>query len=232
VKSTRDIYRKAARKEVEELRRLAVLDLEAAGFSSPGEGAIASRLKTLAAEKHLLIPGHVAPDKAIRRATDEFSPGLALIQGFCQEESHKADTRTRRKRKGRTDPKDPSKLPYFFAALPDEYIDHFARYLPASAALTLWVLWRYSKIQMQTWVSQGTICKKSGVSENTIKRDLGLLRECNIVVRTYAGGRDFKGHVIGKSQGYKYRIKCPVAWDYERVKTLEWKKARRRVGCG
>jgi hypothetical protein len=232
VTSTCDIYREATRKEIEELRRLAILDLEGAGYTSPPEQAIVSRLNTLAAEKHLLLPGQVTPVKAVRRATDKFSPGLALIQGFCQEESHKADARASKKRKGQPDPKDPSKVPCFFAALPDEYIDHFAKYLPASADLALWVLWRYSKTQMQTWVSQDTIREKSGVSENTIKRDLGLLRECNIVLRTYAGGRDFAGNLIRKSQGYKYRINCPLAWDRERVKQLKWKKGRRRVSCG
>jgi predicted AAA+ superfamily ATPase len=98
--------------------------------------------------------------------------------------------------------------------------------------MVLWVLWRYAKGKMQTWVSQATLSRKMSTSINTVKRDLKLLEECKIIYRTYASGNDFKGNPIRKKQGYKFRLNLPLAWDLERAMSLKWKRAGRKIDCG
>jgi hypothetical protein len=211
---------------MEELRHLAALDLEGAGYTDPPEIAIESRLKTLAGERRLLLPDTLDREDATSGTSTDFSPGLALVQDFCQEQAHKAEHRDQAKRRGHIVPQSDGKIPYYFAPVPDEYVDHFARYLPPSAGLIVWILYRYAKMDMQTWVSQDTLFEKAGVCENTLKRDIGLLIKCKVVQRAPAGGTDFEGNPIHKTQGYKYRLNAPIAWDAEQVKLIRWRKPR------
>jgi hypothetical protein len=232
MKTLKAQYREATEQEVKNLEVLAAQQLEEAGFEHPPEKAVQSRVKTLARDRGLSLPGVPEANGRSHSQISEYSPGLALVQGVCQQGAHQADLRTRVKRQGTCEVQGEGAVPYYFAALPDEYVDHFARYLPASAALVLWTLWRYSKAGMQTWVSQETLCEKSGLSENTVKRDLSLLRECNIVARACAGGRDFRGNEIKKRHGFKYHLTWPVAWDREIVKKLRWRKSTGSRDCG
>lgn len=226
MKACHEQLRTATKSEIEEIRRLAVKELESADFEQPSEQAIQSRLRTLADKRRLLLPGTRAHDTATPRVSDTFSPGLALVQDFCQEQAHKAEHRNQAKRHGHIVPHSDGKIPYYFAPVPDEYVDHFARYLPPSAGLIVWILYRYAKMDLQTWVSQDTLFEKAGVCENTLKRDIRLLIKCKVVQRAPAGGTDFEGNPIRKTQGYKYRLNAPLAWDAERVTRIRWRKPR------
>ena len=219
--------RRASKQEIAELRALAVGDLIEAGYRDPSEQAVQSRLRTLAVERHLLLPGTSVRRTATTGASPGFSPGLALVQDFCQEQAHEADRRNQAKRRSRSTAKSAGKIPYYFAAIPDDYIDQFARYLPPSAGLLVWILYRYAKLDKETWVSQDTLIAKAGVCENTLKRDIQLLIECKVIQRAVAGGTDFAGNPINKTQGYKYWLNKPIAWDRERVTLIRWRKPRK-----
>jgi hypothetical protein len=215
--------RVATKKQVEELRRTAVEELHSAGYAEPSEQAIQSRLQTLLAQRGLALRNLRKSKTKMSGLLGSFSRGLALIQTFCQGKVHKADQRQAAKRKGIPEPERPGEIPYYFAAIPDDYVDHFARYLPVSATSVLLTLWRYSKMKMQTWVSLKTLCVKTHLSRNTVRRDLRLLAECKIVIKEFAGGKDFNGDVIDKGQGDKYWLNWPAAWDREKAKGLDWR---------
>jgi hypothetical protein len=208
---------------MDDLRKTAIGQLRDAGFADPSEQAIQSRLRTLLEQKGPQVAEPGRDRRGAPKLLSPFSKTLALIQTFCQGKVHEVDRRRMQKRKGRVESESPNEIPYYFAAIPDDYVDHFARYLPASATPVLLVLWRYSKQKMQTWVSLKTICEKAGLSRNTVRRDLNLLAECKIVVREPAGGRDFSGRVIRKEQGDKYWLNWPVAWDRDKARDLEWR---------
>jgi hypothetical protein len=215
------------------LRKIALRELKEVGLEDPSELAISIRVRTLSGGDGEARTGKSSnPSHGEQRSNHGKSDELARFQEFGQRQMHTEETRISDKRKGEAEEPTDGHVPYYFAALPDEYIDHFAPHLPTSAALVLWILWRYAKQDMQTWVSQKTLSRKSGISENTVKRDLNLLRECNIVTRTYAGGRDFKGNSIRKTRGYKYRLTPPVAWGQTRARELEWRRGRRKAICG
>jgi hypothetical protein len=215
------------------LREIAIHEFEEIGLANPQERAIESRVRTLAEEKMRQRPRKADQSHPVGPSSGRgFAGGLAQFQGFCQEQAHKEDKRIEQKREGRAEKRRDREIPYFFAPLPDLYVDRFAKHLPASAGIVLWVLWRYAKSDMQTWISQATLSGKTGTSINTVKRDLELLEECKIIYRTYASGNDFKGNPIRKRQGYKFRLNPPLAWDLERAKSLEWKRAGRKNNCG
>jgi hypothetical protein len=220
-------FRTASKSEIEELRDLAVRDLITAGLSDPPEQAIQSRLNTLASQRQLLLPNPSARGEAAAGTSSRFFPGLALVQTFCQEQARQADLRTQAKRQNRSTAEVPGKIPYYFAAVPDDYVDHFARYLPPTASLLVLILYRYAKVDMETWVSQDTLVNKAGVCENTLKRDMGLLIKCKVIQRVRAGGIDFRGNPINKTQGYKYRLNAPLAWDRKQVRTVHPRKPRK-----
>jgi hypothetical protein len=215
------------------LREIAIHEFAELGLVDPSEQAIESRVKTLAGEEKRRPRREAAQSHAIGASSSQaFGGGLAHFQGFCQEQAHKEDKRIEQKRKGKAEKRRDGEIPYYFAPLPDIYVDRFAEYLPASAGIVLWVLWRYAKANMQTWISQATLGRKTGTSINTVKRDLNLLEECKIICRTYASGNDFKGNPIRKKQGYKFRLNPPLAWNLERAKSLKWKGAGRKKDCG
>ncbi|MFH1313979.1 MAG: helix-turn-helix domain-containing protein [Candidatus Eisenbacteria bacterium] len=221
--------------QMEDLRGLAIRDLTEAGFENPSEQAIQSRLGTLLQGNNVHPPEPSQSKRVPPKSRSRCSPGLALVQDFCQKQGHKADLRVSAKRRGEPVDHPEGRVPYYFAPLPDDYIDHFARFLPPSAGLIVWALFRYAKTDMQTWVSQDTLVMKTGVCENTLKRDMRLLIECKVVQRGPAGGTDFDGNPIRKLHGYKYRLNMPLAWDKERVRHVSWRKsggiAKENSGC-
>lgn len=215
------------------LREIAIHEFEEIGLVNPPEQAIESRVRTLAEEKTRRRPRKADQSHPVGPSSEQgFAGSLAQFQGFCQEQAHKEDKRIEKKREGEAEKRRDGEIPHFFAPLPDLYIDRFAEYLPASAGTVLWVLWRYAKSDMQTWISQATLSRKTSTSINTVKRDLRLLEECKIIYRTYASGYDFKGNPIRKKQGYKFRLNPTLAWDLERAKSLEWKRPGRKNNSG
>ena len=90
MKALCDDFRNATRQEMEELRHLAVLDLEGAGYTDPPEIAIESRLRTLADGRHLLLPSQSGCEKATSGTSTDFSPGLALV---CRTSARSRHTR-------------------------------------------------------------------------------------------------------------------------------------------
>lgn len=223
---TPDQYTDATTAQIERLRALAIRDLKEHGYIDPSERAIHSRLNTLAEKEGLKLPGPPARGRTVPRLASTFSSGLGRLQRFFQRQAYKASDRIRQKRKGKAHQRRDNEIPYYFTPIPDDYVDHFARYLPATVTVVLLVLWRYAKPHMQTWISLRTICEKSGVSRNTVRMALRLLGECKIVIRENAGGKDFGGKVIKKEQGDKYRLNWPAAWDRKKAKELEGRNRR------
>lgn len=232
MKSLKARCTKAPGQETNDLEALARQQLEEAGFARPSEKAVQTRVATLARDQGMKSPGAHGVASESQRVDPKYSPSLGVVQAICQQAAHQSELRARTKRQGTCEVQGEGKLPYYFAALPDEYVDCFMRYLPDSAGVLLWALWRYSKSKMQTWVSQKTLCKTTGSSLNTVKRDLRLLQDCNIIARAPAGGQDFHGKEIKKRQGFKYHLTLPVAWDRAMAENLQRRHLIRRRDRG
>ncbi len=148
----------ATRKDIQELRKTVVEQFKEAGFEDPSEQAIQSRLQTLLDQQGLHLQKPRKRQVRLPSLRSTFSKGLAFVQTFCQGKAHEAEQRQAEKRKGIPDPDRPNEIPYYFAAIPDDYMNHFARYLPPSATVVLRVLWRDAEMETRVWRSLTSRC--------------------------------------------------------------------------
>lgn len=206
--------RDATEEEIEQLRGIAFEEHARLGVDHPSDLVIEIRVRSLARERGLTIPGASEPPHLPARPRRSMSPdylqaGLEQKAQQCAVERRQARTekhiRIVRQNTDRF---------YLFCFLKGG----FARALCSTRALeVLAAVLENASGDVETWVSIAVLARRLGRTQKTVSKALRALGSKEIVSLIDASTVhvSLNGRPVRKKQGYVIRLHAPMFWDWD-----------------
>jgi biotin operon repressor len=214
--------RKATDEEIKELRAIALEEHAHLGLEEVPDVVVQIRVRNLAADRGLIVPGAPAPEESTdssrrSKAPDYLQAGLEQKAQQCAK-----DRREAKLKKHIRIVRENTDRFYLFCFLKGG----FARELSKCRALeVLTALIEQLCGDVESWVSVQTLADRLGRTPKTVSKALQELEKKQIITLTDAADRYYglNGRPIAKNQGYVIRLHPPMFWDWKSVGGVpEW----------
>ena len=217
-----DQCRDATKQEIKELEEIALREHVNLGLEQPSDVVIQIRVRTLAQEKGLRLPGIPQTPEQTGKPHERKSPNYLQARLEQKAQQCAKDRRAAKLKKHIKIVRKNMDRFYLFCFLKGG----FAREMSNCRALeVLAAIIEQLSGDIETWVSIETLAERLGRTPKSVSKALRALEEKWIITLTKAKDRYYSlhGKPIRKNQGYVIRLHVPMAWNWKSIGGVpEW----------
>jgi len=218
------VVRVASQDELKELESVALQEHISLGIEHPSDVMLQIRIRSLAVQRGLLVPGMSQPSRLpIKKATTQ-PPNYMGASLEQQAQQCAQDRRAAKLKKHIQIVRKNSDRFYLFCFLKGGFACEMSN---CHALEVLTAIIEQLCGDVETWVSLATLADRLGRTRKTVAKALQRLEEKRIVSLTDANSRVYSvnGKLIQKNQGYVIMLHAPMLWDWNSIGGVpDWMK--------